>query len=89
MTTQELTTNIETAIQSVINGSASQYINFTDENETLWKFRVSNHMANPLRTDANTISLVIELPEQDEEYSNWSIAKKSFKNITNQFYLNE
>lgn len=89
MTTQELIIKIEETIQQVINGSSSIYINFLDDNETLWKFRVSNHMANPIRTDENTISLVIELPEQDEEYSNWSVSKKSFKNIHNQYYLNE
>lgn len=89
MTIQELNQKLELAISSIINGSSSEYIKFTDNEDTIWTFRVSNHMANPIRTDANTVSLVVELPEIDEDFGSWGVRKKSFRNITNQYFLNE
>ena len=50
---------VESAIQQVINGSRTQYINFGEKT-----VRVSNHGANPERTDENTISIVIGNEEQ-------------------------
>lgn len=94
MTTQELAVIIEGKIEKVINGSASQYLEFQHpETEESWTIRVSDHNANPQRVDENTISFVIFVPEKekssDENYSNWGIAKKEFRNISNQFFLNE
>lgn len=89
MTHTQLAERIQQAIDSVINGASSEYIKFTTDDDDIITFRVSNHMANPIRTDANTHSLVIELPEADEDFGTWSINKKSFRNIHNQYFLNE
>lgn len=80
---------IEKAIETVINGGRSEYIKF-DHEEDSWTVRVSNHGANPQRTTDNFISLVVDTPEsEDEDYTNWCINKKSFREVENQFYLNE
>lgn len=80
---------IKEAIEAVINGGSSKYIKF-DYNDESWTVRVSNHGANPQRTTDNFISLVIDTPDSEcEEYTNWCINKKSFREIENQFYLNE
>ncbi len=82
----------EKAIQNIIKGIGTQYITYThpttDED---WTIRVANHNANPTRCDENTISLVVVLieDEESEEFTNWSVNKKSFKSIPNQFFLNE
>jgi hypothetical protein len=94
MTTQELSIIIENKVENVINGSASQYVSFehpvTLEN---WTVRISDHKANPQRVDENTISFVVFVPEnevsENENYSNWGVAKKQFNSISNQFFLNE
>ena len=89
MTHADITTKVNGMIQSVINGGRSDYFTF-DFNETEWTIRVSNHHANPERVDENTISFVIVLPEVDDEDNNsWSVNKKSFKSIPNQFILDE
>jgi hypothetical protein len=83
---------IEKAIQSVINGFASQYINCTKINGESIKIRVSNHKSNPKRMDDNDISLVIYVPEKEsetDEYCNFAIAKKNFHDIRNQYFLDE
>ena len=94
MTQVQLAERIQKAIDSVINGSSSEYIKFTTDDDDIITFRISNHMANPIRTDENTHSLVIQLPEEEEEddeenYNSWSINKKTFRNIQNQYFLNE
>lgn len=50
---------VEAAVQAVIDGAATQYI--YSQGKTV---RVSNHGANPDRTDADTISIVISDNEQ-------------------------
>jgi hypothetical protein len=89
MDLQQLNTRIQTSIDNVINGGSSEYIKFTSDDDTIWTFRVSNHIANPIRTDDNTISLVIELPSVDEDFGSWGVRKKQFRNINNQYFLNE
>jgi hypothetical protein len=92
MTIQEIVKLTEEKVQSVIGGVASQYFTFEHpETEETWTIRVSNHNANPQRVDDNTVSFVVYVPETDseEENSAWSINKKNFKSISNQFFLNE
>jgi len=91
---ETLINKIETAIQHVINGFSSQYINYATESGEQWTIRISNHKANPSRQSDNFISLVIELPEQetgedDSEISSFCISKKNFNSISNQYFLNE
>ena len=82
---------VQNAIESVKNGYSSKYINIENPfDNSDWTIRVSNHGANPSRIDENTISLVVVLPEQEsDELSQFSINKKSFRSINNQFFLNE
>jgi hypothetical protein len=86
---KELVRRIEEAIQEVISGYHSQYIECTSESGENWVIRVSNHGANPLRIAENTISLVIEVPEHEteEDAGGWGISKKSFSALRNQYYL--
>jgi hypothetical protein len=90
---KEISAKIDTAIERVIEGFASQYIEFTDDNDNNWTIRISDHKANPLRTDENTISLVVLVSEADinesEQYDNWGVAKKEFHGISNQYFLDE
>lgn len=93
MTIQELSRIVEERIERVINGSATQYVKYEHpETEEDWTIRISNHNANPERVVENTISFVINLPEiesEDEVYSSFSVNKKSFRSIQNQFELDE
>jgi len=85
MTTTE---KIQNAIEKIIDGYASQYINVENENGEELTIRVANHPANPSRMDLLDISLVVEVEEsQDDEYTNWCINKKSFRSISNQYFL--
>ena len=70
----------ENAIQAVINGAATQYIYASGKT-----IRVSNHGANPSRTDDNTISIVIDnnvqsyRADRGRMITNWE--------RSNQFYM--
>lgn len=55
MKTMELADQVQEAISRVANGAATQYV--YSNGKTI---RVSNHGANPERTDDNTVSLVVE-----------------------------
>ena len=85
MTRTELINKLDTAIESVVNGFASQYIKFYDENDNQWTIRVSDHSANPSRCDQYTISLVIpvEKSEDARKYFN------NFSSIPNVHFLSE
>ena len=85
MTRIELINKVDTAIESVVNGFASQYIKFYDENDNQWTVRVSDHSANPSRCDQYTISLVIpvEKSEDTRKYFN------NFSSIPNVHFLSE
>lgn len=80
---------IESAIQDILNGYPTQYIKYTDDSDNDWTIRISNHMANPLRTSENFISLVVDAPLNLNTEDGWSINEKSFRPITNQFFLDE
>jgi hypothetical protein len=83
----KLSEKVEGMVNMVVNGFCSQYFSFT-WNDELWTVRVSDHKANPLRVSENTISFVVEPSESDsEEYSNWGRNKKTFRSISNQFFL--
>ncbi len=91
MNTQELASKIQSKIETVINGGASQYFTFEHHiTEETWKVRVSNHGANNSRVDENTLSFVVNLPEtEDEENLGMKVSKKSFSSFKNQFMLDE
>ncbi len=92
MELKEIVKLTEEKIQKVINGSSSQYFTFDNElTEDAWTIRVSNHNANPQRVDNNTISFVVYVPEEDlqEQFTSFSVSKKNFKSLPNQFFLNE
>jgi len=93
MELKELAKKVEIAVESVLSGSASKYINFEDENENNWTIRISDHKANPLRTDEHTISIVCLVPDtelsEDDNYECFSVSKKEFKNISNQYFLDD
>jgi len=84
---------IDLAIEKILDGFSSQYIEFTDDDDNNWTIRISDHKANPLRTDENTVSLVVLVPEKennyDENYNNWETAKKEFNDIRNQYFIDE
>ena len=84
-TITEITEKVESAIESVVNGVASQYIKFYDKDDNQWTVRVSDHTANPTRCDEFTISLVVETEKSEDT----RIYRKNFRNITNVHFLNE
>lgn len=92
-TLNEISKKIENSIEKILEGLPSQYVEFTDDSDNNWTIRISDHKANPLRTDEHTISIVVLVPENDcndlEQYSNWGIAKKNFHNINNQYFVDE
>ena len=83
-TIKNITEKVETAIESVVNGFASQYIKFYDKEDNQWTVRVSNHTANPTRCDEYTISLVVEIENNEDA----RIYRNNFRNIANVYYLN-
>lgn len=88
-----ISAKVENAIEKVLEGFSSQYVEFTDNKDNNWTVRISDHKANPLRTDDYTISLVVLVAESElnesEQYSNWGIAKKEFHGISNQYFIDE
>jgi hypothetical protein len=85
---------IENAIQQIIEGAASQYINCVNINGESVKIRVSNHKSNPSRMSDKDISLIVEVKEiererEDDDVTSFTINKKSFNDIPNQFFLDE
>lgn len=88
----EISLEIESKIQAVINGAASQYITFYSpyNEDDLWTVRISNHAANPNRMNDRTISLIVDLPEVAEDSSfGFSVNKKTFPFANNQFIIDE
>ena len=86
---KDLINKINIAINNITNGYSSEYINYTDNADNCWTIRISNHKANPLRVTDNFISLVIDAPLNLNTEDGWSINEKSFREISNQFYLNQ
>lgn len=84
MNIQEITPKVESAIDSVKNGLASQYIKFYDKDDNQWTVRVSDHTANPTRCDNYTISLVVDVDKSEDS----RVYTKNFRNIANVHYLN-
>lgn len=87
-----IASKIEDKVKQTLNGASSTYFTFenTDTDE-IWTVRISNHMANPQRVGENTISFVVRILEDETEdrATSWGVRKKEFKNITNQFFLDE
>jgi hypothetical protein len=92
-TMKTLVNQIEKAIQLIIDGHATQYITCKNSDDDLIKIRVSNHKSNPTRMGDLDISLVVQVAESEDETEeggyNFSINKKSFSHIPNQYFLNE
>lgn len=90
MNLTELIQKVYSAIEWVKKGLPSQYINFTTEAGESYTIRVSDHPANNARVDSNTLSFVVEVPEEDEEreqYCSFGKRKKLFRSFPNQFYI--
>lgn len=87
-------TKIEQAIQDVINGYTTKYVNCYDNEENSISIRISDHDANPQRMGENDLSLVInriEEENEDDTYYGSSIQRsnKTFTDFSRQYQLNE
>lgn len=79
---------LQEVIDRVVNGQATQYVSLKNDNGELVSVRVSDHNANPQRMESIDFSLVVNREENDnEETSNWSINKKEFRDLHNQYQL--
>lgn len=89
-TITDLAKKVEDMISFVKQGFATQYASYYNEKtQTTWKIRVANHNANPERMEANSISFIIPIIEEDNDdsYSSLHVAKKSFKSIPGQYII--
>lgn len=93
MEAQEIIKKTQENIDAVLEGITSRYFSFAHpETGEDWTIRVSNHGANPVRVNENTISFVVFVPEikdDEDSYNSMCVNKKNFRSLTNQFALNE
>lgn len=81
---------LQEIIDRVVNGQATQYINLPNDNGDLVTIRVSDHNANPSRMESVGFSLVVNrIEEEQDSEGNWSINKKEFRDLENQYQLDE